>query len=229
MLVESANVDTVAPYRDPSLWLKLAEVLGPAFAYLALVLVFLLCIFVVRQLPSIAPYLAWLLPWTQKGVPEEKQRQLVRQPELIDADDAAEVIEATRRHGEMRILTKIADGENVAVVYMDTDGVVHVFNRAAESLTGYSEAEMLGTNISVLMDSTHARFHDMYVKSYLAEREKGTRSRLVGRVRYVTLRRKDGTMIPIKIRLTEISNGIKGFWATMESNDPSNREPDNGR
>lgn len=219
---------TVAPgasgFDDPNAWVKIIETAGPGFAYFLLALLFLLVVILIVRWPVLAPTLRAFWPWAvrqsdQTQNPTQQPEDTMKGDAWVNAEDAAEVIEATRRHGEMRILSKIADGDRTAVIFVDTSGIIQTFNKAAERLTGYEEGEVMGVNVSILMDGLHSRHHDKYIKGYLEDRDSQRRSRLVGAVRKVELKRKDGEMVRIRIRLTEISNGIRGFWSTMEIDD----------
>src|SRR5262249_5350001 len=73
----------------------------------------------------------------------------------------------------------------------------------AERLFGYTEGEVLGKNVSILMPSPHREQHDAYVRHYLLTGEQ----RIIGIGREVTAMRRDGTLFPVHLSVGEIRIG----------------------
>lgn len=102
------------------------------------------------------------------------------------------------------ILSTVPD----AMIVIDDHGVVMSFSAAAERLFGYSEGEMLGCNVSVLMPSPDRERHDMYMDTYLRT---GTR-RIIGTGRIVTGLKRDGSTFPMELSVGEaIADGHRLF------------------
>lgn len=76
-----------------------------------------------------------------------------------------------------------------SVVVIDTHNCVVLFNRAAEQLWGFSKAEVLGRNVSMLVPENIRGKHDGYVDS---NRRTGV-NKIVGTTREVPIHKKDGT------------------------------------
>lgn len=94
------------------------------------------------------------------------------------------------------VLAQVDEG----IISISSDGIIRTLNPATERMFGYTSAEMLGHNVSILMAEQDATQHDHYLQRYV---QSGKMS-VMGTSREVIGRRKDGTMFPIEIRLGEV-------------------------
>ena len=67
---------------------------------------------------------------------------------------------------------------------------------------GYSEPDLMGSNISILMPEPQSSAHDGYIKRFLETGE----NRMIGTDRTVTARRKDGTECKCRLGLSKLNN-----------------------
>lgn len=91
---------------------------------------------------------------------------------------------------------------------IDADGVVEHLNPAAERMFGYTAAEVLGRNVSMLMPSPHREQHDQYIRNY---RETGV-ARIIGIGRETVGRRKDGSVFPLELSVGEVKLGARHLF-----------------
>lgn len=93
------------------------------------------------------------------------------------------------------VLDTAVDG----IVVMDDRARIILFNKACETLFGYSAEEVRGKNVKILMPVDYAAAHDGYVKHYLDTGER----RIIGIGREVRARHRDGTEFPIELSVGE--------------------------
>lgn len=86
-----------------------------------------------------------------------------------------------------------------AIVVIDEKGHMLSFSASAERMFGYSEDEVLGENVSMLMPSPDRERHDGYLERYMRTGER----RIIGIGRVLTARHRDGTTFPIELSVGE--------------------------
>ena len=117
---------------------------------------------------------------------------------------AAEQAVLSRESHLRSILSTVPD----AMVVIDDRGAIMSFSATAERLFGYSEAELLGTNVHRLMPSPDRERHDGYLARYLQTGEK----RIIGIGRVVFARRKDGTTFPMELSIGETAGATQRLF-----------------
>jgi two-component system, LuxR family, sensor kinase FixL len=98
-------------------------------------------------------------------------------------------------------LQSLIEATQDAVLSIDRQGRVVIFNPAAERIFGYSRNEIVGQRVNVLMAEPYATEHDGYIERY----EKTGEARAIGRIRSVTARRKNGELFPIELSVTKVA------------------------
>ncbi|MBM3272864.1 PAS domain S-box protein [Candidatus Kaiserbacteria bacterium] len=89
-----------------------------------------------------------------------------------------------------------------AIITIDSQGRIETANRAAAKMFGYTNAEMIGQNVKMLMPSPFRDEHDGYLRHY---RETG-HARILNMPRELVARRKDGSTFPIDLSVTQVDH-----------------------
>jgi two-component system sensor kinase FixL len=105
-------------------------------------------------------------------------------------------------------LQSILDTVPDAMVVIDDHGVMCSFSAAAERLFGWMAAEVLGSNVSMLMPEPYRGDHDGYLHRYLMTGER----RIIGIGRVVVGQRKDGSTFPMELSVGEARIGQDRFF-----------------
>ncbi|HJQ60090.1 MAG TPA: PAS domain S-box protein [Vineibacter sp.] len=98
-------------------------------------------------------------------------------------------------------LQAILDTVPDAVVVIDEHGRIETFSKTAERMFGHAAAQVIGRNVHMLMPSPYHEEHDSYLQHYHRTGEK----RIIGIGRVVAGLRRDGTVFPIELSVSEAS------------------------
>lgn len=85
------------------------------------------------------------------------------------------------------------------IIVIDARGCIETVNAAAERMFGYSEQELRGRNVSVLMPEPHRSHHDAYIDRYRGTGER----KIIGIGRAVNAQRRDGSAFPVHLSVGE--------------------------
>ncbi|MDH5634181.1 MAG: PAS domain S-box protein [Gammaproteobacteria bacterium] len=113
-----------------------------------------------------------------------------------------EQLQATE-YKQRAILEAVAEG----VVTIDSQGNIETFNPAAELVFGYTEQEVSGRNVSILLPENERVLHEQYTdKSTL------NAPRIINNARDLFGQRKDGSQFPMELNVAPVMFGQKrGF------------------
>ena len=109
-------------------------------------------------------------------------------------------------------LQAILDTALEGILSMNDKGIIEMANPAIEKIFGYTQDEIIGKNVAILMPEAISRFHQEKVDSYIDTKHKI----MTGRKLETEARRKDGSTFPLSISVSEnIINGKRIFTGVM--------------
>ena len=110
------------------------------------------------------------------------------------------VRDVTEEHESREIVEQTLEQALDAVVCIDENNNVTLFNASAEKLWGYTREEVIGQNVKMLVPQEIQANHDNYVN---ANRETG-QDKIVGTSREVKIERKDGGSLWGRLSLSKV-------------------------
>lgn len=95
-----------------------------------------------------------------------------------------------------------------AIVVANAQGIIVQCNAATEQIFGYTQEDLMGQNIQVLMDGDDRKQHDGHLRHYLVTGNK----RLMNQPRIMRGRRQDGTLFPVRLTISETRVDSEHFF-----------------
>ena len=103
------------------------------------------------------------------------------------------------------VLESAVDG----ITVIDEAGTIQSFNPAAERISGWKAAEIIGRNVNVLMPAPYHAAHDGYLHNYVTTGAK----KVIGIGREVEGLRRDGSRFPLHLAVSEMRVGQQRLFA----------------
>ena len=123
--------------------------------------------------------------------------------EPVGPEDALQALREREAH-----LRSILDTVPDAMVVIDIHGIIQSFSTTAERLFGWSAAEVIGRNVSMLMPQPYHDAHDGYLARYLDTGER----RIIGIGRVVVGERRDGSTFPMELSVGEMKSADRRYF-----------------
>lgn len=116
------------------------------------------------------------------------------------------------------IVENMVDG----LVTIDNKGIIQSFNSAAVDLFGHQANKVIGQNIKMLMPDPYQSEHDGYLNNYINTGEK----KIIGIGREVEGLRKDGTIFPLELAISEMVVGDETIFTGVVRDITERKEMD---
>src|ERR1035437_1718763 len=110
---------------------------------------------------------------------------------------------------EAALLNAIIENAIDGIVTIDDRGIIESINPAGCKLFGFSQGEVVGKNVSILMPSPDREKHDGYLSRYQQTRE----PHIIGEGREVNGLRKDGNLFPFRLAVSEVIYSGRTIYA----------------
>ena len=119
---------------------------------------------------------------------------------------------ATLLQAREQALRLIMESVLDAIISITEHGMIATFNPAAEKMFGYKAHEVIDKNVKILMPEPYHGEHDGYLKRY----SRTNKPHIIGNVREVTGRRKDGSTFSMELAVSEhVQDGRRGFTGVI--------------
>ena len=106
----------------------------------------------------------------------------------------------------------VLDNVEEGIITLTDVGIIELFNSGAERMFGYRSHEMIGKSMSALMTEPYRSEHDEYLGRYLQTGQ----DTIIGVAREVGGIRRDGSIFPMEIRVSEFYvGGHRRFIGTL--------------
>lgn len=103
---------------------------------------------------------------------------------------------------------EILEQVGIAVLTINAKGILLHTNQAAVAMFGYTHAQMLGNNVSILMPPYRSVQHDAYIENYLTTGEE----RIIGKGRRVEGLRANGSIFPMHLAVGKFEKNGDVFF-----------------
>lgn len=107
------------------------------------------------------------------------------------------------------ILQAVVDNTVDGFILIDTDGLIQSFNKACETIFGYSASEVVGRNVAILMPNAYRMNHDNYLQHYLDTGE----AHIIGIGREVEGLRRNGEVFPLDLSVARVDAGGRTLFS----------------
>jgi PAS domain S-box-containing protein len=105
-----------------------------------------------------------------------------------------------------RIAKSLIDRSPDPIIVISSDGLIQVFNPSSEKVFGYTQDEVVGKNVTMLMPAPYHDDHSDYVKNYSGD------SKVLNADRELLAMKKNGDIFPISLSVSDVSlNGDRLF------------------
>uniref|UniRef100_UPI001ABBC4BF PAS domain S-box protein n=1 Tax=Aetokthonos hydrillicola TaxID=1550245 RepID=UPI001ABBC4BF len=154
----------------------------------------------------------------RKAKDELEMRVAERTAELISVNEQlqAELDERKRTQEALRVsqarFAGILDIADDAIISVDINQHINLFNQGAEKIFGYTAKEVLGQPLDLLLPLQYSQVHRQHVVEFASSSGKARR---MGERRKILARRKDGTQFPAEASISKLEIGEETVFTVI--------------
>jgi len=119
----------------------------------------------------------------------------------------------------------ILDGASDAIITIDEGGIIQTQNRAARHMLGFSDRDAIGRSINIIIPPPLRERHDKFLLHYLRTGVK----KVIGEMRQMDAMRKDGSIIPIEMAVSEVRTGNRRVFTAIIRDITERRQTEQAR
>lgn len=142
-----------------------------------------------------------------------------RLAKMLEKDDSYRLLSVSedftqRREAKIKIresetrYRELVETSTDAIISGTQDRVIFQWNKAAETIFGYSQEEAVGKSLDMLVPEKYQEKHIQGFTEFLAHEQ----PKLIGRTIELEARRKDGTEVPIELSLSALKKDNTWFF-----------------
>ena len=120
--------------------------------------------------------------------------------DITEREQLEELLRTRRDEAHSRELELLTETATEGVVSVDAKGTIRTANLAFQAMFGWSEDELIGQPVEVLMPSVSRNMHEQHRMNYFAK----PHPRLMGGGLQLMGQRKDGSTFPIEVSLNHV-------------------------
>jgi PAS domain S-box-containing protein len=128
-----------------------------------------------------------------------RRAALAMAQDITERQRAAEVLRATQAR-----FAGILDIADDAIISVNDDQHIQLFNQGAERIFGYTAEEVLGRPLEMLLPSRFLDVHRQHIRGFA---QSADTARRMGERRQIFGRRKDGTEFPAEASISQLQSG----------------------
>ncbi|BFM10527.1 hypothetical protein R50072_06800 [Simiduia litorea] len=126
--------------------------------------------------------------------------------DISDSRKAQSDLESSVKNTQA-ILNSVIDG----IITINEQGKILTFNHSASEIFGYSDEEVVGKNVNMLMAEPYHSRHDQYLANYLSSGQ----PKIIGKSNELEGLHRDGSIFKMELRVAENSQEDKRYFIGM--------------
>ncbi|MBF2063126.1 MAG: response regulator [Calothrix sp. C42_A2020_038] len=134
----------------------------------------------------------------------ERTSQLVQTNHNLQSELEQRLLTQQALRNSQALFAGIVNIADDAIISIDKNQCITLFNSGAEKIFGYSASEVIGKHLNILLPNRYTQIHSKYVEQFGAS---PNQSRRMAERQEIYARRKDGTEFPAEASISKLNLG----------------------